>query len=220
MVTWPQPLVLLLQSWWAALAPQEAPHVHDEQPPGGGAHRGVYCRSCAQYYSGPWMGSREVIVTYMSHVNEAGVWTALFYVVFSQPFPQRWCYSCDSWVGTCVLLVCTVPCVQSFFSWVVSFATVFLSHLYLLSTPSHLSCRPSMPLLLWTHSMTFSLPTRTGKERNSFQQWKACACVGRGGQGVRRREGKRCTYVFYTFVSLDALAPLCLCKYTKCLMTL
>ena len=47
---WPQPLVLHLQSWWAALAPQGAPH--DEQPPGGGAHRGVYCKSCAQYYSG------------------------------------------------------------------------------------------------------------------------------------------------------------------------
>ena len=58
---WPQPLVLHLQPWWAALAPQGAPH--DEQPPWGGAHRGVYCRSCAQYYSGPWMGSQEVIVT-------------------------------------------------------------------------------------------------------------------------------------------------------------
>ena len=57
--------------------------------------------------------------------------------------------------------------------------------------------------------MTFSLPTRTGKEKNLFQQWKACARVGRGGQGVRRREGKGCKYVFYTFVAVDASAPLC-----------
>ena len=55
--------------------------------------------------------------------------------------------------------------------------------------PSPLSYRTSMPLRLWKLSMTLSLPMETGKERNSFQQWKACVCWG---SGVRRRGGKGC----------------------------
>ena len=46
--------------------------------------------------------------------------------------------------------------------------------------------------------MTFSLPTDTGKERNSFQQWKA-VFVRAGGCGGG--EGKD---VLCTFVALDA----------------
>ena len=88
------------------------------------------------------MGSREVIVTYMSHVNEAGSLDCSVYVVFSKPFPRdgitRVTHACQNLRTTRVYRTpCAVVYQHScscYYPSRVSLAAVFVSHLYLLST--------------------------------------------------------------------------------------